>query len=131
MLNNNRIYERESMIWDNYPFNEDAKDYLVNWIEDRMIYLDNQFNRSTLSTADFSINKNSFVTYPNPTKENVTIESNFKFKQIEYAILSIQGVVVKQGNLNSNQEKLNVSNLSNGIYLLKVGDNDAIKIVKQ
>ena len=88
------------------------------------------FNLNTLLSSDeFNANNLKFRLFPNPTNDllNVTLES--ELKSIE--IYSIQGQKVLSSNLNS----FSINNLSNGIYMVRIEDeNGAIatqKIVKQ
>ena len=65
--------------------------------------------------------------YPNPTNNviNVAIENGF-FEGAE--ILNMQGQIV----LKSDQERIDVSQLQNGIYFVRlVGHSDSYKIIKQ
>ncbi|MCP4163215.1 MAG: T9SS type A sorting domain-containing protein [Deltaproteobacteria bacterium] len=68
---------------------------------------------STLNTEGFNI-ENDLSFYPNPARDEITLS-----KKVEgnYKIYSINGVVVKEGVVT---EKLNISGLSKGIYVIKV-----------
>lgn len=82
----------------------------------------------TLSVEDNSIDQ--FGVYPNPSTEYVYIKSRESIKELK--IFSIQGVLVKTFlNLNDNQP-INISDLSTGIYILKINDkSNAIKLIKK
>jgi len=74
-----------------------------------------------------------FKVYPNPFNDFITIKNNSqssqKIKGIE--ILSINGAILKC--FNSNFDKLNITDLTPGIYILKINtDNKShlIKVVK-
>jgi hypothetical protein len=73
--------------------------------------------KSTLnSTDELLINK--IYAYPNPTKKeiNLKIEDDFEVKKIEvFNILS-----TKLFQLMDNQNKINFSNFSKGVYILKI-----------
>ena len=57
--------------------------------------------------------------FPNPAKNNLTIEnSNFVIKSVE--LYNIAGQLVKSENVNSMKTNLNVSNLNKGIYILEI-----------
>lgn len=67
-----------------------------------------------LSTSNFNTNNLKFSLYPNPANDIVSIDLETEIKSIE--IYSLQGQKV----LSSKEKHLNISNLSNGIYLVKV-----------
>jgi hypothetical protein len=69
--------------------------------------------------------------YPNPTKDNITIE--FPEKAIAQ-IIDMQGRIVKEFNIGSPSTTINISDLSNGLYSVKVFSEKTFsvgKIVKQ
>ena len=71
---------------------------------------------STLSTENFSNIKEGVSFYPNPAKDEIIISENVGG---HYEIYSINGIIVKQGIIT---EKLNISELSTGLYLLKISN---------
>lgn len=73
-------------------------------------------NPNLLSSDNFSLNNLKFTLYPNPASDILNIEINEAIKTVE--IYSLQGQKV----LVSKDKQLNVSNLSNGIYMVKVED---------
>jgi len=70
-----------------------------------------------LNNPDF--NSDDFVVYPNPVKNilNVTILTD-----VDYEIYDVQGRIVTDIKYNSNA--IDVSNLSQGIYLIKITSED-------
>lgn len=87
----------------------------------------------TLSTSTF--NKDfEFTIYPNPIAQEFKINLNKIYKKLEIEILSTTGKLIRKINLeNSNSEIIDASNLSSGIYLLRVkADNNFLikKIIK-
>jgi len=74
----------------------------------------NLFNSdTTLSTTDFL---NSIIMYPNPVKNMLTIDG---FVVKDFVIYSVLGKVVLK---MSNQNTIDVSSLSKGVYFIKVSD---------
>lgn len=76
-----------------------------------------------------NVEENDVVTkvYPNPTGSYITIENNFIGQA--YQIQSMQGAILLRGVLNSKSHQVDLSGLSAGIYLLKVGEQN-IKLLK-
>lgn len=83
-----------------------------------------------------SINNNvleeDLVIYPIPAKDMVTISSSIALNNAVYTIYDITGKQVLNANLNSNT--INVSQLSTGIYVLKItvdGKHKTQKLIKE
>lgn len=70
---------------------------------------------SNLSTVDFV--KNSIVIYPNPAKNLITIKGEFNGSE-NITIFNLLGQKVIEKTMNSNEEKIDVSSLSNGVYTI-------------
>lgn len=76
-------------------------------------------NLSEIETANFKI-------YPNPANNFIKISSNRS--ENDYQILSMDGRLVMTGSCR-NEESINISALSKGLYLIKV-DGQTFKISK-
>lgn len=74
-----------------------------------------------LSNEDF--NANSFSLYPNPTSEGYVNISTVSNDDINVAVFDILGKQVKNETLRN--ERLDVSNLKSGVYLLRLTQNEA------
>ena len=84
---------------------------------------------STFVEVDFAgvdENEVSFGVYPNPAESVLNINANAAF---EYQLINSVGQVVMSGVANGNVE-LNVSELNNGVYFLKVVANGNAQIEK-
>ena len=73
-----------------------------------------------LSTSEQDLSNSSILIYPNPTKDFFKIDMSY---QINYKveIFNIQGKLISS---QLNRDLFDVSNLSNGIYLLLITDLD-------
>ena len=79
-----------------------------------------------LVSEDFSV-------YPNPSNGIVSIESKSSLFGSSYKVYSIKGVELLSGSITSKITTLNIQDLAEGVYLIRVG-NDAkqtCKIIKQ
>lgn len=65
--------------------------------------------------------------YPNPTKNNITIENSYNSK---YILLDINGKIIKKGIIPNNFYQLNLVDLTSGIYLIQITNNNNVKINK-
>ena len=63
---------------------------------------------------------NDFNIYPNPTKGIINITNLYNIKNI--IITDIYGQIIKQINIKNSELKLDISDLSNGIYFIKIGN---------
>ena len=76
------------------------------------------YNSTYLSIQDFKVQNLEASICPNPTSNNFTVEIKNDVKSIE--IYSLQGQKV----LTTTNKNVNVSNLSKGIYLVRIEDVD-------
>lgn len=103
-------------------FGETGSRY-IGYVDDLKIYnyaleqadITSLYTNNTLS-SDFSQNNLEVALYPNPTNDNLNIETTLELKSIE--IFNIQGQKV----LESNQKQINVSDLAAGMYMVKIQD---------
>lgn len=74
----------------------------------------------TLSIGDY--NSNSFTIFPNPAKDEVTIQlANSNFESGKVNIYDIQGkVILKDIKLQEQSSNLDISNLENGLYFVEL-----------
>ncbi|MEZ4855050.1 MAG: T9SS type A sorting domain-containing protein [Gelidibacter sp.] len=75
----------------------------------------------TLSTGNFSIN--NFKVYPNPTSTGFVNISSSNSENISVAVFDILGKQVINKTISNN--RLNVSALNSGIYIMKISQNNA------
>jgi hypothetical protein len=70
--------------------------------------------------------------YPNPANDVVTLQSSFSMNGVFVEVTSVDGKVLRRVEFNSlaNAVDLNVSDLSNGIYLLNIHSNNSVTTKK-
>lgn len=79
----------------------------------------------------------SITVYPNPTVNFINIKIDETMNdRITFNIISIEGKLVKQGNINNGEVQVDVSNLTDGMYIVNItnntdGTNISERIVKQ
>ncbi len=95
---------------------------------------------STLSNEDTPVLQPQFAFYPNPVEDYLTIQmhNNSSFKELEFEIWNLAGIHlgVKSENIENNRCRFNVSNLSEGLYLVVIKDDaqnliDTFKLIKK
>jgi uncharacterized repeat protein (TIGR01451 family) len=85
---------------------------------------------STLNNESYAFNGLNY--YPNPVKNSLTISNSSELTQVE--ITSVLGQTMMTKNLNELQTEIDLSNLENGVYFVKVKSDGAEKtfsIVKE
>jgi len=111
-------------------FNGDnKKDVLVSGSSFGTISTKRYINDSTLSTSNYSFNKNQISLSPNPTNNYFEIQSKGTVTKVE--VYSLQGQLVKSF---SPQAQYNISELSNGMYFINIqanGNSISKRLIKQ
>lgn len=62
--------------------------------------------------------------YPNPTKNSIQIELPENISEKEYYIYNVVGGKIKEGKLTETYNSINLEEIPNGVYMLKIFDND-------
>ncbi|QTD37869.1 T9SS type A sorting domain-containing protein [Polaribacter batillariae] len=87
-------------------------------------------NISTLNTVSYS-RENKVSIYPNPVNSfiNISIHKNFN-----WALYNTNGIKVKSGYFSESNKKIEVNELANGVYFLKLTGHkiaETIKFIKE
>jgi len=72
------------------------------------------------------INKNTVAVYPNPVTENLTVSMDFK-KTETAEIYTLEGRKISESDINTNNNVINVSKLSKGVYMLRIKGTDVVQ----
>lgn len=84
----------------------------------------------TFSTGIEKISTNSITIYPNPAQDFIYMTFNGIFKTGELTIVNAIGEIVLRKSINGNSTSelnINISELSSGLYIVKLLDEKAIK----
>lgn len=82
---------------------------------------------NTLSIENFNLTEKISI-FPNPTSDYITI-SNLEFRK-SYMIVNQLGQEILNGIINNN-EKIDIRNLTNGLYILKFEKGNTFKFIKE
>jgi hypothetical protein len=82
---------------------------------------------NTLSTIEYQI-ENSIKFYPNPSKDFIQISGLIKTES--YKLFNTLGSELSKGNISDN-EKIDIRNLKDGLYFLKFENGNTIKFIKE
>jgi hypothetical protein len=69
-----------------------------------------------------------FSVYPNPTQDEITIQSEDFAPNSVVTILDLQGRQVQSTTLNTSRSIINVSNLPQGVYFIRIEDSNRIGV---
>ncbi|EAQ41062.1 T9SS type A sorting domain-containing protein [Polaribacter sp. MED152] len=89
-----------------------------------------------LSNKDFKeLNLNAF-TYPNPTKDKITLEiSNVDLQNLSYVMYDIKGRTLLKGVIKGKSTNIMMKDYAAGVYLLKVNQQNkelkTFKVIKK
>lgn len=77
--------------------------------------------------------KPSVSVYPNPTTNIVSLRNAQKFQGSSYTLYNAIGQPVLVGTIYNQNQTINIAELANGIYLLRLDDSDSetIRIIKE
>jgi len=68
--------------------------------------------------------------YPNPSSDKITIETSAKLTQSELSILNINGQELMTRQITEPLTQINISNLPNGIYFVRVTGDQKVHVEK-
>lgn len=90
-------------------------------------YLDSYLNVASIDKGM------QFELYPNPTTSVFKVKAKQELFPIEYIIFDTAGRRMKQGKLRLQEPSIDISQLSSGIYILKLGDKTlkSYKVIKK
>ena len=98
-----------------------------------VIYGQNQFYKLSLIKVTTDVQSvselNDVNIYPNPAKDRIEIYGSSIKSTINLQIFDLNGKLAKQINTSENQ-KIDVSGLANGVYLAKINTSNGTKTVK-
>lgn len=111
-----------------YNFNTIAKvelkniDSLDNSVLGKIVLGENPLSVNSLSMSEVAV-------FPNPSTSFITVDFGSELQQVEATIMDLVGNVVFAGTIK-NQEKINVSSFTNGIYLVNLSDGQNASTIK-
>lgn len=112
-------------------------DYLKTWITNRLTWMDaNMFGTCNDLGLDEKGNTNQIRVYPNPSKDNISIDLHDIKESCIIELISPLGQVLKKELISSNSTyNLSLEGLNNGLYFINVYIADSlyqsIKIIKE
>ncbi|HRT68253.1 MAG TPA: T9SS type A sorting domain-containing protein, partial [Bacteroidota bacterium] len=82
-----------------------------------------------LNVEEMVYQSDGIIIYPNPADEYINIaNANLQIERVE--IIDMQGRIVGSKSITGTQANMNISNLTSGIYIMKIYTNRGIKVGK-
>ncbi|MDD5569610.1 MAG: thiol protease/hemagglutinin PrtT [Bacteroidales bacterium] len=111
-------------------FGNDWTPYRNNKTADNSVYVVWSYN-ANMDIKEKSFTENIlFNVYPNPATDKITIELPQTSKQSTIAIYNISGQEIKKLQAVSHELRVDVSDLSSGIYFIKIVNENGVSIGK-
>ncbi len=126
-LQNNKIYEREAIVYPNYAFSQEDLSYALTWLENRLAYLDIYFDNALSIHDNISAIKTNLI-YPNPAKDRIYITNSSSLIGKEFKIYNNLGQLTRRGIIDNSF--ISIKNLEIGYYLINL-DNNSHKFIKK
>jgi spore coat protein CotH len=126
-LQNNKVYEREALVYPNYPFNQEDLSYILTWLENRLAYLDTYFGNNLSIDDNISAIKTNLI-YPNPAKDRIYITKPSSLIGKEFKVYNHLGQLTSRGVIENSF--ISIENLEIGYYLIHL-DNNSYKFIKK
>jgi polyhydroxybutyrate depolymerase len=112
--------------WPGSAFNFPGTNYDINASMEIWHFFSRFDINGTLSVNKFD--KRQVIIYPNPTNSKINLSLNFS-EELNYELFSSLGKLLIIGTIKTNNQEIDLSNLSPNIYYLKLG-NQVFKILK-
>lgn len=88
-----------------------------------------QLKTSTaLDLVDAQLNNDKLSVYPNPSNNYINISGLTKIQN--YSIYNVLGLKIQSGSI-SNNEKVDIQNLKNGLYFIELRNGNTLKFLKK
>ena len=122
----NYQYQLNNGSWqDSNEFSNVVGDYLVK-VRDRN-GCEKEFGTGALGIEDFVDNK--LTIYPNPTSDIINV--NGVTTIVDYKIYNLIGQELKNGSISNQYNKIDIKNIPNGLYFIRLKNKRTIKFIKE
>ena len=77
-----------------------------------------------------SMDSESLRVFPVPATDFITLSTNEQLINEEFSIQNSMGQVILNGSMDKEEQTINISDLSSGVYFVRVGSSSPIRFVK-
>ena len=118
--------------------NTTADDFLQGGIDDIRIYkraltqeeIDTLYNNNVVVINDSMDNTSNVIIFPNPSADNITIETSGYSSPGYISILNLNGQQLFGSLMTAPRTTLNISSLSGGVYAIRVTNDQTVQVRK-
>jgi hypothetical protein len=109
------------------PINVSQKLHILNFSNLLGNYLNNVFNSTKIQSFE------NDLLFPNPAGDLISVKSGKINFPADYLILNQSNQIVSSGKLRTENERINISALAAGLYVLKIGgqNKQSFKVIKR
>jgi len=95
-------------------------------------FLEN-YLESISSEGGNSVINNNYLVYPVPSENKITIKSENILQDETFQIINYTGQTIMTGKLRGEEDRIDISSLSTGLYILKIGNKSfkQFKIIRK
>jgi len=119
-LSENGIYEREENAWDQYKTDEEHMEYLSEWLNARLSFLDEAFNKPCVPHDNSGEEDERITIYPNPATDYLQVEIKTGVIPFELKIFNHLGQIVFAETWRDKLQTLNLSTFQPGMYYIRI-----------
>lgn len=114
--------------WGLYPFLPSGK-ILASDMQEGLFVFEATF---PINIDDYNENDDlAFIVYPNPTSSKITVTTTIFKDPIEYAIIDINGRIVRKGVLSRAQTSISLNNINAGFYTFSITQSNGNIVAKK
>lgn len=118
--------------------NTTADDFLQGSIDDIRIYkraltqveIDTLYNSNVVGINDSKYNTSNVIIFPNPSSENITIETSEMSSPGYISILNLTGQQLIGSLMTAPRTTLNISSLPSGVYVVSLTNDQTVQVRK-
>lgn len=121
----NAVYEREAMAWEGYHFRETDWMYMNVWLDDRLAYLDVEFNKPFLHETHADVD---IEFYPNPAHDYLIVINQDIMQTIR--MTDLNGKLIQTVEPNTFRKRIDLSMVHPGMYILQIICQNKVSYIK-
>lgn len=103
----------------------------INYYRLKLKHLSGEISYSQIVSATVKGDKQFITVYPNPAKDQLTIQLNGNYSTNAFIeLIDISGRIISRQNITNTNERINVANIPAGIYTVRFTDNGKTELVR-
>jgi len=127
-LARNGVYQREMKAWPGYAYDSGHFNYMAEWLHNRLQMLDSVFNEPCKPSETKNPLSSDVKVWPNPASGELYVQHATQ-EAMKVSLVDATGKTLQKYQLREMTEKLQLPQLSDGLYFLHVNAVSGVKIV--